>query len=246
MPVRLSSARSLNNPRQHPRPVWRRPRSPSPSSSSSPSPLPSPTLKVQPHCPLPLPLLRPVLVLLLLVILAPAPAVCDEPNCTFIEGYMLQYVCHSKYVEEIRLQHKDRIPAIGTPYAIWRRPDTNDPSYLLISFYDSPLFSCFTVVMSDGKFYCDGRNFIEPNTDAAQLHCINFPFHYTTHLYDSCARTPSPDDSPPISVAIAYMKENIKNNNQAGLRVKCPAFFPFLVPMIPFLISRYFGILLCQ
>ncbi|KAI8037755.1 uncharacterized protein LOC128259732 [Drosophila gunungcola] len=235
MPVRLSSARSLNNPRHPPRHALRQP-------SSSP---PNTKLQLQPHCPLPL--LRRVLLLLFLLLLGPAPTLCEPgPNCTFIEGYILQYVCHGSYVEDMRLQHKDRLPALGTPYAIWRRSDTIDPAYLLISFYDSPLFSCYTVVMSEGQFYCDGRNFVEPNTEAAQLQCINFPFHYTTDLYDACAASPCPDDSPPISVAIAYMKENIKKTSEAGPPAKRPPFFHFLVPTIHFLLTRYFAILLCQ
>ncbi|XP_017004240.2 uncharacterized protein [Drosophila takahashii] len=247
MPVRLSSARSLNNKwidcpplhrpqqTQHPqqprhalRPI-RRPPSP-----------PQLQLQIQPET-------HPVLLLaLILLILAPAPALCKEQNCTFLDNYILKFVCHGSYVEEMRLEHKDRIPAIGTPYAIWKRSDLNEPSYLLISFYDSQLFNCYTVVMNKGKFYCDGRNYIEPNTDAVQLHCINFPFHYTTHLYDACAKKPSSVGSPPISVAIAYMKDNIRRTDEAGPRLKCAAAVPFLVTIIPFLLSRYFGILLCQ
>ncbi|XP_017084253.1 uncharacterized protein LOC108116745 [Drosophila eugracilis] len=237
MPVRLSSARSLNNkwidcPRLHP------PQKTHHHTHSQSQP----KLLRKRHSPHPL----PVFFFLLLLIIEPAAVVCKEENCSFIEGYILHYVCHSCYVEEIRVQHKDRIPAIGTPYAIWRRSDIRDPSYLLISFYDSPLFSCYTVTMSDGKFYCDGRNYIEPDTEAAQLHCINFPFHYTTHLYDSCAKKPSSKGSPPISVAIAYMKDNIKTTDDAEPRVKCLAVVTFLFPIIPFLLSRYFGILLCQ
>ncbi|XP_037718203.1 uncharacterized protein LOC119552611 [Drosophila subpulchrella] len=253
MPVRLSSARSLNNkwidcpplhhPQQtqhpqHPRHALRPPRRP-----PSPTP-PSPKLQLQPHSPLPV--FQPVLLLVLLLILAPAPALCRDENCTFLEGYILQFVCHGTYVEEMRLQYKDRIPAIGTPYAIWKRSDTHDPSYLLISFYDSQLFNCYTVVMNSGKFYCDGRNYIEPNTEAARLHCINFPFHYTTHLYDACSKKPSTEGSPPISVAIAYMKDNIRRTDGTGPRLQCPAVVPLLVTTIPFLLSRYFGILLCQ
>ncbi|XP_033158744.1 uncharacterized protein LOC117140098 [Drosophila mauritiana] len=253
MPVRLSSARSLNNkwidrpslrPPQHtkqpkhPRHSLRPVCSPPPSTTT----LPPPQLKPHPPCPL----FRPVPFLLLLLILGPVPAACKDQNCTFLEGYILQYVCHSSYIEEIRLQHKDRIPAIGTPYAIWKRPDTHDPSYLLISFYDSPLFSCYTVVMHKGKFYCDGRNFIEPNTEVEQMHCLNYPFHYTLHLYNACAKKPCSEGSPPIAVAIAYMKSNIRRTSEAVPRVKRPAAVPLLVPIIPLLLSRYFGILLCQ
>ncbi|XP_039488629.1 uncharacterized protein LOC120449986 [Drosophila santomea] len=255
MPVRLSSARSLNNKwidrpslrppqhtkqTQHPRHALRPACSPPPSTTT----LPPPQLKPHPHPPRPL--FRPVPFLLLLLILGPAPAACKDQNCTFLEGYILQYVCHSSYIEEIRLQHKDRIPAIGTPYAIWKRPDTNEPSYLLISFYDSPLFACYTVVMHNGKFYCDGRNFIEPNTEVEQMHCLNYPFHYTLDLYNACAKKPCSKGSPPISVAIAYMKSNIRRTSEAEPRAKLPAAVPLLVPVIPLLLSRYFGILLCQ
>ncbi|XP_017042268.1 uncharacterized protein LOC108088808 [Drosophila ficusphila] len=275
MPVRLSSARSLNNkwidfPPLHPaqpprhvlRPARRAPNSPPHSPPNSPpnsptnsppnlppnSPPKSPPLRSHRALKLPLPfrLLRVVLLILLLLLLGASPTACRYQNCSFLEGYILQYVCNSEYVENIRLQHKDRIPAIGTPYAIWRRSDSNDPNYLLISFYDSPLFSCYTVVMSDGQFYCDGHNFVEPNTEAAQLHCINFPFQYATDLYDACARTPCPANSPPLSTVIAYMKENIQRTNEAAPRLQRPAAVPFILPLLPFLLSRYFGILLCQ
>ncbi|KAH8364197.1 hypothetical protein KR084_003508 [Drosophila pseudotakahashii] len=242
MPVRLSSARSLNNKWIDCPPLHR------PQQTQHPPHPRQLHLQLQPETHLPRPVFQPVLllVLLLLLIFGPCPSLCKEQNCTFIENYILQFVCHGSYVEEMRLEHKDRIPAIGTPYAIWKRSDLKDPTYLLISFYDSQLFNCYTVVMNKGKFYCDGRNFIEPNTDAVQLHCINFPFHYTTHLYDSCAKKPSSEASPPISVAIAYMKDNIRRTDEAGPRLKCAAAVPFLVTIIPFLLSRYFGILLCQ
>lgn len=141
---------------------------------------------------------KAVLLLLTLLLMGPAAAACaKKENCTFIEGHILEYVCQGTYEREIRLEHKDRIPAIGTPYAIWKRTDTRVPSYLFIAFYDSPLFSCYQVVMSDGKLYCDGRNFAEPNTKPAQLHCIDFPFHYTTQLFNSCAKEPCYEETPP-------------------------------------------------
>ncbi|KAH8322276.1 hypothetical protein KR059_009817, partial [Drosophila kikkawai] len=129
---------------------------------------------------------KAVLLLLTLILMGPTPAACENASCSFIEGHILEYVCHSTYAENIRYQHKDRIPAIGTPYAIWRRTDTNRPSYLLIAFYDSPLFSCYTVVLNNQQLYCDGRNYVLPDTMPAQLHCIDFPFHYTTDLYNTC------------------------------------------------------------
>ncbi|KAH8270593.1 hypothetical protein KR018_012081 [Drosophila ironensis] len=239
MPVRLSSAQSLKikwidcpplHAPQRPRNALRLLRPP-------PAPNPNQT-KNSSLLPFRLPLL-----LLLLLLLGPAPGQCVRENCSFIEGHILQYVCQSNYKRETRLAHKDRIAAIGTPYVIWKRSDTEDASYLLISFYESPLFSCFTVVMSDGKFYCDGRNFEEPQTRPLQLHCINFPFHYTTDLYDFCSKSRRRGNTQPISVAIAYMKENIKRTSEAGPRLACSAALLLLVFV---LVSRLFGILLSQ
>ncbi|KAH8258838.1 hypothetical protein KR038_010683, partial [Drosophila bunnanda] len=144
-------------------------------------------------------------------------------SCNFIEGHILEYVCHGTYKEDIRYMHKDRIPAIDTPYAIWRRTDTSHPSYLLIVFYDSPLFSCYTVVLSNKQLFCDGRNYALPSTEPAQLHCIDFPFRYTTELYNSCAKTPCDAGSPPISVAIAYMNENVKTTGEPRVCTTCSA-----------------------
>ncbi|KAH8286084.1 hypothetical protein KR054_002293, partial [Drosophila jambulina] len=129
---------------------------------------------------------KAVLLLLTLLLMGPTPAACANASCNFIEGHILEYVCQSTYKDSTRIQHKDRIPAVGTPYAIWRRTDTNHPSYLLIAFYDSPLFSCYTVVLSNKELYCDGRNYVEPNTKPAQLHCIDFPLRYATQLYNYC------------------------------------------------------------
>lgn len=241
MPVRLSSARSLNikwidcpplHPPQHSRHALR---------SLRPPPSPNPKNSQNQNSsllPIPLPLL-----LLLLLLLGPVPALCTPENCSFIEGHILQFVCQSTYKKETRLQHKDRIPAIGAPYAIWKRTDTEDVSYILISFYESPLFRCFSVVMSEGKFYCDGRNYEEPLTRPTQLHCLNFPFHYTTELFDLCSKTHRDENTQPIAVAIMYMQENIKRTNKAGPRLACSAAAFLLVSVI---VSQLFGILLSE
>ncbi|KAH8380596.1 hypothetical protein KR009_011606 [Drosophila setifemur] len=242
MPVRLPSAHSLNIkwidcPPLHP---------PHALQPLPPPPPTSPPKTNRKPLPLRFPLSYSVLLLLVLLLGEPAPGVCKMDNCSIIEGHVLQYVCRGTYTKEFRLQHKDRIAAIGAPYAIWKRTDSNFPSYLLISFYESPLFSCYTVVLSRGRFYCDGRNYEEPKTEPMQLHCINYAFHYNTQLYDECSKTPRPEDSQPVAVAIAYMKENIKVISEARCRLAWSAPILILVSSLALLPSRLFGILLSQ
>ncbi|XP_022219688.2 uncharacterized protein LOC111072258 [Drosophila obscura] len=154
-----------------------------------------------------------LLLVLLLVLLVGRPIIppvrAANENCTFIDGYILQYLCQGTYNRDMRLMYKDRIPAMDTLYTIWQRSDTIDPVYLLIAFYDSPISSCFTLVMEKGKFYCDGQNYVLNLMGSAEVHCLDFPFDYAEMLYESCMKAEYPPNTNSISVAIIYMKNNI-------------------------------------
>ncbi|BFF96842.1 uncharacterized protein DMAD_05389 [Drosophila madeirensis] len=148
--------------------------------------------------------------LLVLLVGRPIPPVrADYENCTFFDGFVLQYLCQGRYDREMRLLYKDRIPAMDTPYTIWQRSDTIDPVHLLVAFYDSPISSCFTLVMDKGKFYCDGQNYFVPLTGSAEVHCLDFPFDYAEKLYGRCMNAEYPSNTNTISVAMVYMKHNI-------------------------------------
>ncbi|XP_017139397.1 uncharacterized protein LOC108153770 [Drosophila miranda] len=150
-----------------------------------------------------------LLLLLLLLLGRPIPVQSANDNCTFIDGYVLQYLCQGRFDREMRLMYKDRIPSMDAPYTIWQRSDTISPVYLLVAFYNSPISSCFTLVMDGGKFYCDGQNYVMKLHTSAEVHCLAFPFDYAEMLYESCMKEEYPSDTEPIAVAIIYMKNNI-------------------------------------
>ncbi|KAH8371625.1 hypothetical protein KR093_008291, partial [Drosophila rubida] len=124
--------------------------------------------------------------LILLFVVAPTMQERALDNCTFIDGHILEFVCHGFYDRNLRLMYKDRIPAIDTPYAIWQRADYFGSSMLLIVFYEGPLSECYNLVFEDGKFYCDGHNYAMDVDGSVLIHCMPFQFTYADELHKRC------------------------------------------------------------
>ncbi|XP_062135025.1 uncharacterized protein LOC133844784 [Drosophila sulfurigaster albostrigata] len=142
-------------------------------------------------------------------------------NCTFIDGHILEFVCHGFYNRDLRLQFKDRIPAIDAPYAIWQRADYFASSMLLIVFYEGPLSNCYNLVFEDGKFYCDGRNYAMDVENSILVNCMPFPFSYSDELHKSCKRKRKSHSAETVSSVIIYMESNIYENSRTTRSQHC-------------------------
>lgn len=145
----------------------------------------------------------------LLLLLYPAKVSSSLNNCTFIDGHILEFVCHGFYDRILRLQYKDRHPAENTPYAIWQRADYFGSSMLLIVFYEGPLSNCYNLVLDDGKFYCDGRNYPMDIEDSILVYCMPFAFTYSDQLHKRCNRPRKTHAAETISSVIIYMESNL-------------------------------------
>ncbi|XP_023168185.1 uncharacterized protein LOC111597618 [Drosophila hydei] len=145
----------------------------------------------------------------LLLLLHPATVTTiGLKNCSFIDGHILEFVCHGKYERQIRLQYKDRNPAINAPYSIWQRADYFGSTMLLIVFYEGPLTRCYNLVLSEGLFYCNGHNYPMELDDSIIVNCIPFKFTYADELHKQC-KTSKKIHASTISSVIIYMESNI-------------------------------------
>lgn len=143
----------------------------------------------------------------LLLLLCPVKAPKPLTNCSFIEGHKLEYLCNGLYDRALRLQYKDRHPAPDTPYAIWQR--TDGLAMLLIVFYESPINSCYNLILDNHQFYCDGRNYPLDLEKTILINCLPFQFTYPDELNARCRTRLKKYDNPTISSAIIYMESNV-------------------------------------
>ncbi|KRF97715.1 uncharacterized protein Dwil_GK28160 [Drosophila willistoni] len=160
--------------------------------------------------------------LLLLIVLNGIPttdAYVSSKNCSFVEGHILEFACQGVYDRELRLLHKDRHPAIGTPYVVWQRSDYMGSAILLIAFYESPLFNCYNLVYDDDKFYCDGLNYPLEFDSPISTHCLSFHFKYAEALYKKCIGVRKTHIRT-ISAAVIYMNSNVVVESKTGQGLK--------------------------
>lgn len=150
----------------------------------------------------------------LLLLFYPAKVSNNLSNCSFIDGHILEFVCHGFYDRTLRLQFKDRHPAIETPYAIWQRADYFGSSMLLIVFYEGPLSNCFNLVLDDGKFYCDGRNYPIQLEGTISVNCMPFAFTYADALHKRCKRKRKTPAAETVSSVIIYMESNLMEKSR--------------------------------
>ncbi|XP_017861149.1 PREDICTED: uncharacterized protein LOC108612702 [Drosophila arizonae] len=171
----------------------------------------------------------------LLLLLHPATvSTLSLKNCSFIDGHILEFVCHGKYERQIRLQYKDRNPAINAPYSIWQRADYFGSSMLLIVFYEGPLTRCYNIVYSDGLFYCNGRNYPMELDESIIVNCIPFQFTYADELHKRCKTSKKTQYASTISSVIIYMESNIQPGSGATKCLYCSNLLVIVILLLRF------------
>ncbi|XP_032598447.1 uncharacterized protein LOC116806303 [Drosophila grimshawi] len=145
----------------------------------------------------------------LLLLLYPVKVSSGLNNCTFIDGHILEFVCHGWFDRQLYLLYKDRHPALNTPYSIWQRADYIGSSMLLIVFYESPLTNCYNLVYSEGDFYCNGRNYPMDLQGTFRVNCLPFQFTYSDELHKKCHKIKKGRSAETISSVIVYMESNL-------------------------------------
>lgn len=178
----------------------------------------------------------------LLLLLCPAKVSNTLNNCSFIEGHILEFVCHGLFDRALRLQYKDHIPVTDAPYNVWQRADYFGSSMLLIVFYEGPLSDCFNLVLDDGKFYCDGRNYPLQIEDTILVNCIPFQFTYADELHKRCKRhykRPSRKVAT-ISSVIVYMESNILVGSRSSKSLHCSHLLLFIQLICTMLLRFHF------
>ncbi|ALC44267.1 CG43330 [Drosophila busckii] len=149
---------------------------------------------------------------------------CSISNCSFMNDHVLQFVCHGFYDRTLRLKHKDRLPAEGTPYAIWQRSDFVGSSMLLIVFYESPLSKCSQLVFDDGDFYCNGNNYKMLIDESIDKYCLPFQLSYADELHKRCKRSKDSKPAKTISSVFIYMDSNIYTSATDGRTINYTLF----------------------
>lgn len=159
-------------------------------------------------------------------------------NCSFIDGKIMEFVCHGSYERYLRLLYKDRHPALHTPYSIWQRADHFGPSMLLIVFYEGPLTNCYNIVLNEGKIYCNGRNYPLEIESSILMFCMPFQFSYADELHKQCKKGKKKKHySTTISSVIIYMESNLVVTSRSSKSLYCSNLLVLIVLLLRFKIK---------